>query len=193
MALLAFVFGTTWFSSTAMAAHLPRLLEVAGAAPAAAVAAAALVGPAQVGGRMIEFALLRRASPFLSARAATLAHPLGAGILLTAGAPAAPLFAGLHGAGNGVMTVASGTLPLAIFGPVGYGARQGLIIAPARFASVLAPVAFAVLIERFGAHALIATSALGLASLAALVALGRIGTRSGPPDADPAPDGRPSS
>jgi predicted MFS family arabinose efflux permease len=174
MALLSFVFGVTWFSSTAMAAHLPRLLEVAGAAPAAAVAAAALVGPAQVAGRIVEFTLLRRASPFLSARAASLAHPLGAGVLLSTGAPAAPLFAGLHGAGNGVMTIASGTLPLAIFGPDGYGARQGLIAAPARFAAVLAPLAFAVLIDAFGAGALVVSSALGLASFAVLVLLGRM-------------------
>ena len=50
----------TWFVTGAMAAHLPRLLEAAGATPAAAVAAAALVGPAQVAARVAEFGLLRR-------------------------------------------------------------------------------------------------------------------------------------
>jgi hypothetical protein len=47
MAILAFVFAATWFVTGAMAAHLPRLLEIAGASTTAAIAAAALVGPAQ--------------------------------------------------------------------------------------------------------------------------------------------------
>jgi len=34
-------------------------------------------------------------------------------------------FAVLHGAGNGLLTIAKGTVPLAIFGPVGYGLRNG--------------------------------------------------------------------
>ena len=51
MPLLAFVFAATWFVTGAMAAHLPRLLEIAGASATAAIAAAALVGPAQVAAR----------------------------------------------------------------------------------------------------------------------------------------------
>src|SRR3546814_13239143 len=47
MLLLAFVFAAAWFVTTAMAVHLPSLLRDAGATPAAAVAAASLVGPAQ--------------------------------------------------------------------------------------------------------------------------------------------------
>ena len=43
MIILAGVFGATWFVSTALAAHLPRLLEAMGATPAAAIAAGALV------------------------------------------------------------------------------------------------------------------------------------------------------
>ena len=74
--LLAFVFAAAWFTSTAMAAHLPQLLLAVGAGAAAAVAIAALVGPAQVAGRLIEFAFLSRAHPLLSARLATLAHPV---------------------------------------------------------------------------------------------------------------------
>jgi MFS family permease len=46
MIILASVFGATRFVSTALAAHLPRLLEAMGAAPAMAIFAASLVGPA---------------------------------------------------------------------------------------------------------------------------------------------------
>ena len=130
--LLATTFAIAWFVSTAMAAHLPRLLQACGVGLAAAVAIGALVGPAQVAGRLLEFGVLRRLHPLLSARLAALAHPVGALALLLAGAPLAPLFAVLHGAGNGILTIAKGTLPLALFGPAGYGARQGLLMVPSR-------------------------------------------------------------
>src|SRR5690606_4525433 len=70
--LLAIVFAITGFISTAMAAHLPQLLIASGATVAAAVAAGALIGPAQVAARLLEFSLLRRLHPLLSARLATL-------------------------------------------------------------------------------------------------------------------------
>ena len=173
--LLAFVFAAVWFVTGAMAAHLPGLLRAAGAGPAEAVAAAALLGPAQVAARLAEFGLLRRPHPLVSARLAALGHPAGVAALLLspfgAGAAAAA-FAVLHGAGNGVMTVARGTLPLAVFGPAGYGARQGLIGAPARLLQALAPFAFGWLLERAGvAAALAVTSGLSLAALVALLAL----------------------
>ncbi len=60
MAPLAFVFAATWVVSTGMAAHLPRLLQAAGASASGTIAAAALVGPAQVAARLIEFGLMRR-------------------------------------------------------------------------------------------------------------------------------------
>ncbi len=180
--LLAFVFAAVWFVTGAMAAHLPGLLRAAGAGPAEAVAAAALLGPAQVAARLAEFGLLRRAHPLVSARLAALGHPAAAAalLLLPAGAGAAA-FAVLHGAGNGVMTVARGTLPLAVFGPVGYGARQGLIGAPARLLQALAPFAFGWLLESAGAGAALAvTSGLSLAALAALLALRPAGAPSPP-------------
>jgi MFS family permease len=171
MVLLGFVFAATWFVSTAMAAHLPHLLETAGAAPAAAIAAAALVGPAQVAARFLEFSLLRKLDPLVSSYMAAICHPVGAAALLVAGAPAAVPFAVLHGAGNGVLTIARGTVPLALFGPEGYGLRQGWLAAPARLAAVFAPASFALLIERYGAGALWVSGLLGLVSLAALLAL----------------------
>jgi MFS family permease len=174
-ALLAFVFAATWFCSTAMAAHLPRLLQAGGASLAVAVGVAALVGPAQVAGRLLEFGLLRRLHPLLSARLAALAHPLGAAALLVAGAPAAMLFALLHGAGNGIMTIAKGTLPLALFGAMGYGARQGWLTLPARVLQAAAPPLFGLALDRWGAGALWLTAAIGLTAFAALWGVPRPG------------------
>ncbi|MFN3862458.1 MAG: MFS transporter [Roseateles sp.] len=168
-ALLAWVFAVTWFISTAMAAHLPGLLAVAGATPAAVVAFSALVGPAQVGGRLLEFGLLQRWHPLLSARLAALAHPLGAALLAVLGAPAVAAFALLHGAGNGILTIAKGTLPLALFGPAGYGQRQGLLMLPARLGQALSPWLFGLLLDELGAGALWCSAGLALSALAALL------------------------
>lgn len=171
MVLLAFVFSATWFVSTAMAAHLPRMLEIAGAGTTMALFAAMLVGPAQVVARIAEFGLMARFHPLASARLAALSHPLGAAALLIFGAPAAVVFALLHGAGNGILTIAKGTLPLAIFGPQGYGLRQGYLVAPARFAQAAAPLAFGLMLDTWGMAAIMATAAVSLLSFAALVAL----------------------
>lgn len=168
MAALAFVFAGTWFGSTSMAAHLPRVLQEAGASLPAAIAAGALVGPAQVGARVMEFWLMRHVKPLTSAQVATLAHPVGAGILLASGAPAAPVFTVAHGAGNGVMTIANGTLPLYFFGAAGYGMRQGLLMMPARLLQAGAPFLFDVLLTRVGTAALGVTAAFGIASFAVL-------------------------
>ncbi len=171
MLTLAFVFAATWFVSTALAAHLPRLLSETGVAPATALAAAMLVGPAQVGARIVEFALLQRFHPLASARFATMLHPLGPLALLLIGAPAAFAFTSLHGAGNGILTIAKGTLPLTLFGPDGYGYRQGLIAAPSRIAQAAAPFLMALAIDGLGQGALLLSSTLVLAACLALFTL----------------------
>ncbi|MEZ3137290.1 MFS transporter [Stutzerimonas kunmingensis] len=173
MALLAFVFAATWFTSTAMAAHLPRLLQESGLSAAAAIGIAALVGPAQVGARCMEFVLLQRFHPLISARLAAIAHPIGAAGVMLVGAPATTAFVLLHGGGNGILTIAKGTLPLAIFGPHGYGLRQGLLMVPARFAQAFSPLVFALLIDDFGTRALWLSAALGVLAYAALTFLQR--------------------
>jgi hypothetical protein len=152
----------------AMAAHFPRILEAAGATPVEAVAAGALIGPAQVGARIVEASILKRYHPLLSTRLACLTHPLGAVILAVTGGAAASVFAIFHGAGNGVLTIARGTLPLAIFGPQNYAYRLGLIGAPSRMAQAAAPLVFSLLIDEMGSWILIVSSALSLAALAAL-------------------------
>lgn len=174
MIVLAVVFGATWFVSTALAAHLPRLLEALGATPAAAIGAGALIGPAQVVARLAEFGLLRRAAPLVSARLAAALHPVGALVLAVVGAPAAVMFVLLHGAGNGMMTIARGTLPLALFGPAGYGARTGLLAAPARILQGAAPVVFGLVLDHGGPVAALALSG-GLmgCSFVALMLVGR--------------------
>ena len=171
MFLLAFVFAAAWFVTGSMAAHLPGLLERAGVTPVQAIAAAALVGPAQVAARLVEFFLLRRAHPLISARVAALLHPLGAAVFAVLGPASAVAFTVFYGAGNGLLTIARGTVPLAVFGPHGYGERTGLLGAPARAAQALAPLLFGLLLDAMGASVIIVSSGLCLAAFAALLFL----------------------
>ncbi|WP_297003459.1 MULTISPECIES: MFS transporter [unclassified Thalassospira] len=171
MILLAIVFATSWFTATAMAAHLPRLLQISGMDAASALIAASLVGPAQVAGRLAEFGLLKKMHPLISSRLSALTHPVGAVLLLIFGGPVGMLFTSLHGIGNGILTIAKGTLPLATFGPAGYGARQGYIMAPSRFAQAAAPFVFGLLIDDYGQYAILLTIGLGLVTFVALMML----------------------
>ena len=171
MVLLAFAFAAAWSVTGAMAAHLPRILEAAGATTLQAVTAGALIGPAQVAARIVEASLLSRYHPLVSTRLACLTHPIGAAIVALMGGGAAGVFAVFHGAGNGILTIARGTLPLAIFGPENYGYRLGIIGAPARMAQAAAPLAFGLLIDAMGSRILIVSSALSLSALAALLLL----------------------
>ncbi|HMJ41439.1 MAG TPA: MFS transporter, partial [Pseudolabrys sp.] len=171
MILLAFVFAAAWSVTGAMAAHMPRILEAAGATTLQAVAAGALIGPAQVAARIFEASFLSRYHPLLSTRLACLTHPIGAAIVFLFGGAAASAFALFHGSGNGILTIARGTLPLAIFGPQNYGYRLGIIGAPARMAQAAAPLAFGLLIDVMGSRVLIVSSALSLSALLALFLL----------------------
>jgi predicted MFS family arabinose efflux permease len=169
--LLSLFFALGMFLGTAWATHLPQLLQTVGATMAVAIGVGALVGPAQVAGRILEFGFLRRVHPLRTARIASLAHPLGVGVLLAIGAPAAAAFALLHGAGNGILTIAKGTLPLVLFGAQGYGARQGWLMLPARIAQASAPVVFGLALDGWGRGALWLSAALGGLSFVALMAI----------------------
>jgi predicted MFS family arabinose efflux permease len=172
MLVLGFAFAASWTVVTAMAVHLPRLLEAAGATTVQAVAAGSLIGPSQVGARLLEAGLMKRFHPMVSARLSVALHPLGAAILATFGAVAASgVFTVLHGAGSGILTIARGTVPLAMFGPENYGYRLGLLGAPSRIMMSAAPLVFGILIDVYGAGALFFSSGLSIAAFAGLCCL----------------------
>jgi MFS family permease len=168
MVVLAYMFAAVGFVSSGLSAILPTMLVALGATPAAALFAAALVGPAQVGARLLEAGWLARYHPLVSARIATLMNPIGVIALILGGPVFAPVFAIFYGAGNGIVTIARGTLPLALFGPAGFGRRVGVISLPARATGALAPLAMGLMVEHAGSQALWITV---LASISAFVAL----------------------
>jgi predicted MFS family arabinose efflux permease len=171
MVLLSFAFAAAWTVTSAMAAHLPRIVEAFGATPAQAVLAGMMIGPAQVGARIMEASFLSRFHPLFSGRLACVTNPIGVCVIAIFGGTAAPAFALLYGAGNGILTIARGTLPLAVFGPENYAYRLGLIGAPSRICQALAPLAFGLLIEPMGRGILAVSAGLSLAALVALMAV----------------------
>ena len=166
--LLAFVFASSGFISMGMMSHLPRLLEGVGVPLLVAFSIGALVGPAQITGRILDFTFLRRLHPLIGTRIAALAHPLGIAALVVLGAPFAALFVILHGLGNGILIIARGTLPLALFGPQGFGRRQGWLTMPAKFAQAIAPFTFGLALTQWGTGVLWLTFGLAMCSFAAL-------------------------
>lgn len=163
MVRIAGVFAGGWMVSTAMGAHLPRLLVDLGLTPARAAWAAGLMAASAIAARLFDLIVPHRSHPVLTVRIASLFHPLGATFALIGGAKLAPLLAVGQGLGNGLLSVASGVLPLHVFGPERYAVRQALILTPARYLQAAAPAAYAVAVEVSPAAAL---SLSGLACLA---------------------------
>lgn len=173
MVQLAILFACAWFISTCMSAHLPRLLHAFGLSMAQASAAAGLVGIAAVTVRFLEFTVLRKLPPLVTTRVATLMHPTGAAVLLTLGGGGAAAMAIGQGAGNGMLAVAKGVLPLHLYGQRNYAYRSAILGRPALFAQIAGPTVFAVALERSAAGAVLLTSALCLVMFAMTFGLAR--------------------
>lgn len=168
---LALVFACGGFVFASMAAHLPRLLEAIGCSPGLAIGAAAVVGVAQVAARLLEATFLRHLPPMISAWLACSLHPLAAICLLIFGAPAAFVFAALHGAGIGLLTIVKGTLPLHLFGARGFGRRAGLLEGPSRVVQAATPILFGLMLDAWGGTVIWITGGVASAGLLMLLSL----------------------
>jgi len=145
MSLNGFVFGV-------ISVQLVPLLEAAGLATAAAVWVASTKGVAQFGGRVVEILFARNLRAITVGRIAVGVLPPSLLLLLlgTASLPMVVAFTLLMGASQGVITIVRGAVPLALFGPKGYGAVLGAIATPVLVISAASPTAFAWIVDRWG-------------------------------------------
>lgn len=171
--LYALVVTLAAFLNSAMSAHMIGLLTGSGLAVSAAVSVAMLRGVGQSLARLAEVLSGSRLDPLALNLLASVLLPvsfvagLGSGGLALAAA-----FALLYGAGNGISTIARGTLPLALFDYRTYGTVVGRLVAPSFLVSAAAPFAYALVVERLGGAAAMELSlAVSLTGLAAGVAL----------------------
>jgi hypothetical protein len=131
---------------SAVSAHLIGMMRGGGIAAGEAVWIAALIGPMQVVGRVMEITAgrnLRAATVGLVALGLLIVAllVLVAGARIAAGAALA--FALFYGLSNGIMTIVRGTAPAEFFGRTAYGSLLGRLAAPSLVARAAAPVTLA--------------------------------------------------
>ena len=150
-ALLAAVLTLSAAILSLVGVHLLSLLQARGLELSTAVALGALVGPSQVGARIVEMLAGRYYQPIWTMVASTVLVAVGTGLLL-AGLPAYSVAILLYGAGNGIASVARGTLPLALFGPLRYPTLMGRLALPILISMALSPLFGAITFRVGGAN-----------------------------------------
>jgi MFS family permease len=159
--LVAAAFAAYAFVPSGLSAHMLAIFGRAGIDAATVVAIGALFGPAQVGARICEFAFARRIHPLNIARFAVgmLLAAFALLALLGLSVAAAAIFAVMFGMANGLLTIARGAVPLALFGAAGYGHLMGRIGGPYLVMQAIAPLALAFVAERTSDPAVLAVVA----------------------------------
>jgi len=173
-ALVATAFAAYAFVPSGLAAHLLAMFRRFGLEAGTVVAIGALFGPAQVAARLAEFVFARNVHPLMIARFAVgfLVAAFAGLAVLGVSAPVAALFAVMFGAANGLLTIARGTVPLALFGASGYGRLIGRIAGPFLIIQAVAPLVLALVSERRSDAAALALTAAF--AIVAFVCLGLI-------------------
>ena len=164
------------FVPSALSAHLLAIFGRTGIEPVTVVFIGTLFGPAQVAARVTELAFGRNVHPLIVARAAVLLLVAAFTLLAVFGisVPLAAAFALMFGAANGLITIARGALPLALFGADGYGRLMGRISGPWLVMQSAAPLVMAFVAERASdATALALAAGFALVALACFAAIRR--------------------
>ncbi|WP_158816480.1 MFS transporter [Methylocapsa sp. S129] len=162
------------FLNAGMSSHMIGILTGLGLAASAAVWIATLRGIGQAGARLGEVLFGRRFNPLTLNLVASALLPLCfiAGLFSGQAGIAALAFAFFYGAGNGILTITRGTLPLILFDHGAYGTFVGRLITPSFILSAAAPTIYAFVIGRFGeAGALLLSIGVAFVTLAAAAAL----------------------
>lgn len=178
-ALVAAGFAAYAFVPSALSAHMLAIFKRAGIDANAVVIIGMLFGPMQVTARVCEFVFARNVHPLWVARFATGLLVAAFIILAAVGVSpsAAAVFAALFGISNGLITIARGTVPLALFGAVGYGHVVGRIAGPSLMMQAAAPLVLALVAERLSDPAALSfVAALTVIALACFTAIRRPGT-----------------
>ncbi|APR71251.1 MULTISPECIES: MFS transporter [Acinetobacter] len=167
--LVAAILTVQSFVVATISVHLLSMLKTIGFSVSTALAIGMMIGPAQIIARLLEFSLFRNLHPSLSSRLGVLISFFGLFFLFADGYVLALLGAALYGAGNGILTIIRGTLPLALFGQEGYAIRMGLLGRPIMIALAFGPLISAFILEKWGINIL-------LIILTALVFITLLGT-----------------
>src|SRR5262249_47843791 len=131
---------------TGLSFHLYPLLLERGFDASTVVAAIAIIGPAQVAGRLALWLLAPQLSALTMGWIIVLAFPVALSALwLPANFGVIALFALIYGAANGIMTILRGVAVPELLTREAYGAINGALALPSTLAKALAPAAAAML------------------------------------------------
>jgi len=146
--------------------QLVTLLQGSGLALAQAVALGMIIGPMQVGARFIEMLAGSRYHPIWTMVASATTVCCGVSLLF-AGPRVFAVAIALYAAGNGIGSIAKGTLPMALFGAARYPVLVGKLALPILCAMALSPYLGALCLQVGGVKATIAfVSGLALINIA---------------------------
>jgi predicted MFS family arabinose efflux permease len=155
--LLALILTLSAGIGSIVVVHLLLILEARGLAVALAVSIGTLFGPAQVGARLIEGLFGSRYHPIWTMVASCAAMALGlAAMTVVTDVASLTVAMIVYAAGYGIMWIARGTVPLALFGPERYPVLMGKLAFPSLIVQALAPFAAALIAERYGIAAMVA-------------------------------------
>ncbi len=132
---------------SAMTFHIVPLLTERSVPIVTIVAALAVIGPAQVAGRIVLLAWRDSLTAATVGRVATTMFPASILMLIVFPASITALFlaAAVYGAANGVFTIVRGTAVPELMWKEGYGAINGALTFPANVAKAIAPYGAAVI------------------------------------------------
>ena len=152
--LVAFTMTLSSVIAAVMSVQLLAVLQQRGVPLATAVAFGAVVGPCQVGARLIDLLAGQRTHPVWEGLLSAVFVSIGLGLLLIRH-EAVLLGLVVYGGGIGLRSIVRGTLPLALFGPVGYPSLIGRLAFPMLLGQAAGPAAGAVLLEYFGGRSVL--------------------------------------
>ncbi|MEZ0214299.1 MAG: MFS transporter [Xanthobacteraceae bacterium] len=150
---LAVAFTAYAAAFSAFTFHLYPLLSDRGFGSAEVVAAMAIIGPAQVAGRLAIWLLAPRASVRLIGCIVVLVFPIA--LLALELPPSFAVIAGmaaLYGAANGIMTIVRGLAVPEMLTRQAYGSVNGALAAPASVSRAIAPLGAAALWSATGSY-----------------------------------------
>ncbi len=184
-ALLALVLTIGAAILSIVGTHLLLILIARSLDVSVAVGLGAIVGPSQVGARVIEMLAGSRYHPVWTMVASAVLVAIAA-LMLTGGFPIIALAIALYGAGNGIGSIARGTVPLALFGPKRYPVLMGRLALPLLVAMAISPFIGGLIFQKGGADGVLALlTAMALANVVLVGALRMLTWRHAGASADP--------
>jgi MFS family permease len=167
---LAVSFTLYYATFSAMTFHIIPLLSERAVPTSTIVGAIAVIGPAQVLGRVGLLVFGTRISAALAGRLAFAAFPAAVILLLAFPASLVALFAFavVYGAANGVITIVRGIAVPDLLWREGYGAINGALTLPANLARAAAPFGAALIWSASGGYEIMLWSMLGGGAVSAL-------------------------